>query len=515
MKTVLTFILICIGAYVIPSLSLAATLYPPALKDTMQLNEQQLPPQQSGTLSHQPTPGGSLNAQTNFLTGYKLYQSKNYQKACGHLYRYLRQQTPDDVDYEWAEFFFGISLKKLGYSHAAIDVLSNLVTRKPNQRIVFYCLELFEKALRTLPVEREALINHVLCDQEYGFLEGTVSDFVHYHQGVYDWQNGFFKWGNQHFKRITPESHYYYRYLYKKALLALYRDEITEAIDLLKKILRSDQPSRKLQDDARKTLARLLYEQRKFEEADFMYAQIQRSILEQAENLLERAWAEYRMGNAETAMGLLYAFEAPSFRDAFKPEYYILKSFIYKDVCHYDKAMTVIEEFRSRYGTALEIIYGRKPTVDNHALMLYLLNKKHINQIWQFLELLEKEKAACTEFKDQALRSYLEKIYDLQIKQSRNKLKQLIEEDYEKAANDLLRYEENVHLMEYEIGLDMYKRVYEVHYQEERKERADAQTPKMAVYPFQGEFWNDELADYQVTLPNKCQDMEEWDIFFK
>ena len=515
MKMNLTLVLICIGTLVSPSASMAAKANPQLKEGPRPISEHPLSTGPSGQLAQQSGSAANSDAQANFRSGYKFYQKKEYYKASRYLYRYLSQQTPDDTDYEWAEFFFGISLKKLGFSHAAIDILANLVTRKPNQKIVFYCLELFEQALRTLPVERETLVNRVLCDQEYGFLEGNVSDFVHYHQGVYDWQNGFFYWGNQHFSQITPETHYYYRYLYKKALLAIYRDEIEESIDLLKQILRSDQPSRKLKDEARKTLARLLYEQQKFEEADFMYAQIQRSILEQAENLLERAWAEYRMGNPETAMGLLYAFEAPSFRDAFKPEYYILKSFIYKDVCHYDKAMTVIEEFRSRYGGALDIIYERKPTVDNHALMLYLLNKKHVNEIWQFLDLLETEKAACSEFKDQALRSYLEKIYDLQMKQSRNKLKQVIEADYEKAANDLLRYEENAHLMEYEIGLDMYKRVYEVHYQEDQKERSDGQTPKRAVYPFQGEFWNDELADYQVTLPNKCQDMEEWDIFFK
>ena len=41
----------------------------------------------------------------------------------------------------------------------------------------------------------------------------------------------------------------------------------------------------------------------------------------------------------------------------------------------------------------------------------------------------------------------------------------------------------------------------------------DAQ--KKAVYSFQGEFWNDELDDYKVVLPNKCENVEEWDIFFK
>jgi TolA-binding protein len=451
----------------------------------------------------------------DFDRGYRLYKRGKYRQACRYLFRYISRRTPDDTDYEWAEFFFGISLKKLGYSHAAIDILTHLVTRKPNQKIVRYSLELFEQALRTLPVEHEALINRVLCDQEYGFLDGTVADFVNYHQGLFDWEHGFFQWGDQHFSQIAPDTHYYYQYLYQKALLALFRDQLTDATELLRQILRGDQAQRQLQDEARKTLARLLYEQQKFEEADFMYAQIRRSILQQAENLLERAWAEYRLGNLEKAMGLLYAFEAPSFRNAFKPEYFILKSFIYKDVCHYDRALAVIEEFKARYGVALEIIYSRQAAGDNHKLMLYLLNKKQIQRTWQFLELLEREKAACDRFKDKDLRIYLEKLYDLQIKQSRNRLRRQIEAEYEKVANDLLQYEENAHLMEYEIGLDMYKRVYEAHYREDPGQPKASDSTRRAVFPFQGEFWNDELADYQVTLPNKCQDIEEWDIFFE
>jgi hypothetical protein len=515
MKTFLQYSLICLVLLALPLAGLAAKSGQQMPVDPRSLMQDRFADDNRPSKTRQPELAANPAARRDFEKGYQLYQRRKYQKACRYLFRYMSRQTPDDTDYEWAEFFFGISLKKLGFSHAAIDILTNLVTRKPNQKIVFYSLELFEQALRTLPVERETLINRVLCDQEYGFLEGTVSDFVNYHQGLFDWEHGFFQWGNQHFREIAPGTHYYYQYLYKKAMLALYRDQISEATDLLKQILRSDKPSRELKDDTRKTLARLLYEQQQFEEADFMYAQIQKSILQQSENLLERAWAEYRMGNPEKAMGLLYAFEAPSFRDAFKPEYFILKSFIYKDVCHYDKALSVMKEFKQRYGSALEIIYSRQAAVDNHALMLYLLNKKQINRTWQFLELLEREKAACSEFEDKALRSYLAKLYDLQIQQSRDNLRRQIEDEYEKVANDLLQYEESVHLMEYEIGLDMYKRVYEAHYQEDRKEQQDSATAKTAVFPFQGEFWNDELADFRVTLPNKCQDMEEWDIFFK
>ena len=512
MKASWKIILICLA---LPALTLAAKSKVPTKIEPPAVKEPRIHAKKSSEKEQLAEPVANPRAQKEFQRGYAAYSNGNYQKACRHLFSYLSLQTPDDTDYEWAEFFFGISLKKLGFSHAAVDTLAHLVTRKPNQKIVNYCLELFEQVLDTTPLEREVLINRVLCDQEYGFLDGTVADFVHYHQGVYDWEHGFFDWGNQHFSQITAESNYYYKYIYKKALLALYRDEIDEAVSILKQILRSDKSSIFLKDEARKTLARLLYEKDQFEEADFMYDQIKKSILAQAENLLERAWAQYRMGNLQKAMGLLYSFEAPSFRDAFKPEYYILKSFIYKDVCHYKRAMAVMDDFKGRYGDSLEIIYRRNAPVDNHALMFYLLNKKHINETWRFLDLIEKEKAACAQIKDKALKAHLEKLYDLQLEQSRNKLKVQIEEEYEKAADSLLQYEESSHLMEYEIGLDMYKRVYQYHYQEDKKDGPDKPKRDVVVYPFQGEFWNDELADYKVTLPNKCQDMEEWDIFFK
>jgi hypothetical protein len=70
--------------------------------------------------------------------------------------------------------------------------------------------------------------------------------------------------------------------------------------------------------------------------------------------------------------------------------------------------------------------------------------------------------------------------------------------------------------MEYEIGLDMYQRVQSYHYSEDPSGQDSRESQKgKALYNFQGEFWNDELDDYEVTLVNKCEEAEEWDIFFK
>jgi hypothetical protein len=126
-----------------------------------------------------------------FQQGYDYYSKQKFQPAAEHLLQFLSARTPDDQDYEWAEFFYGMSLYKLGFTHAAVDTLTHLVTRKPNPQIVTYVLELLERISRTLPHDKDMLINRALCDQSYGFVEGPVTDFIHYYQGEYDWEHGF------------------------------------------------------------------------------------------------------------------------------------------------------------------------------------------------------------------------------------------------------------------------------------------------------------------------------------
>ncbi len=452
-----------------------------------------------------------------FRKGYAFFQDKQYMEASELLYAYLKVNSPDQLDYEWAEFFFGLSLRKLGFSHASVDLLSHLVARKPDPKIVSYSLEMIEHVSRTLPYDRGIVTRKVLSGHEYGFVEQHLSDFIHFHQGVIDWEHGFDQWGTDHFKKITPGSYYFYKYLYQKALYSIYQDRIDDAIVLLKEVLKGPLESDDFKNDVRKTLARLLYEKGEFREADFMYGQIDKPMLDQARNLMERAWTHYRNGDNEKAMGLLYAFQAPSFQNFFTPEYYILKSFIYKSVCHYQKALSVVEEFNSHYSDSLRVIYARDKVTDNEDLLQVILNKKQINETWRFLLLLEKEREKGKQISQKDLFDYIDKIYSLQIQETVKELQDLVRKEYEDMANDLLQYEEEAHLIEYEIGLDMYQRVNQFHYREDKAfSKDDGPGMRSRVgYPFQGEFWTDELDDYNVILPDKCNQSEEWDIFFK
>ena len=494
--------------------SSTSTLYPRIIDQ--ENSEKQAPAGQNGSDTAKQE---GEDADRHFsLDGYDHYAHRRYEEALESLFEFLGRRTIDDQDYEWAEFFFGISLKRLGFSHAAVDSLTNVVTRKPNPKIVSYTLEVLEAVSRELPFDRDMLIDRGLCDQSYGFVDKKINDFVHYYQGEYDWEHGLFNWGDEHFAQIEKGSYYYDKYLFRRALREISEDHIDAAVATLKDVLLKLPDGDRLKDDVRKTLARLYYERGKFTQADFLYQQIEMNIVEQAQNLLERAWAQYRMGNLERAMGLLYSFEAPSYRNSFTPEFYILKSFIYKDVCHYKSAMHVLDQFKERYGQALDKIYSRGAIQDNQAMLLVILNKPWVKRVWDYLELLDKEQGKLSQIHHPELSAYLNNLYDLKRQQYEQRFRLLVRDEYEKMANDMLRFEEEANLMEYEIGTDMYQRVSALTFKEETAETAEAekeeQAPK-AIYNFQGEFWNDELDDYEVVLPNKCDSAEEWDIFFK
>ena len=472
----------------------------------------------AGLGAPQPPPASSPDrvapSREAFTRGYARYEAGDFAGAASLLHAHLEGITPDDPDYDWALFFLGISLYRLGLSHAAVDTLSHLVTRRPNPKIVSYALEILEEVTRTRPFDREQVLLTVICDQEYGFVDEDLGDFIHYYQGLFDWEHGYREWGDRHFEQIRPGTYYHRRYLYQKALYRIYGGRLDEAEAILEDLLSAGSADPGLRDDARVTLARLLYEQGRFDEADRVYRTIEKPNVEQARYLMERAWSQYRLGNPQRAMGLLYAFRAPSFWRDFTPEYFILKSFIYKDVCHYQAALAVVEEFRERYGKALEFIYGRGAPLQNDELLQILLRKRSVAEPYRFLVLLEAERRAASRLPDPGLAAYLERIYALQVAETTRELRDRVREEYEALAADLLRYEEQAHLLEYEIGLDMYQRVSEVHYRQRRPASRDGDD-RVVAFAFQGEFWNDELDDYKVILDDRCGSPERWDVFFK
>lgn len=453
-----------------------------------------------------------------FNVGYKEFNNKKYEQAATGFYTYMQVANSGDENYEWAHFFYGVALEKLGYSHAAVDTFANIVTHKPNTKIVIYILSYFDTISRSQPFDQELVIAQALNSTNYGFIDDDLAALVHYHQGLYDSRFGLANWAGGHFEKIPKDSLYYGHYLYHVAVESTRTGNITPALQSLKQLLAIPKLDTKLADLANWTTARLLFEQEKYEDAIFHYKAIKTPVAEQASFLLERAWNHYKLNSPQRAMGLLYAFDAPDFKRFFTPEMFILKALIYKSLCHFDATLSVVDSFYERYSQALDAVYDRKEASDpeTKALLLLIMNDEVIKRQWAFIQLLEHEDNMLSKIDDPSLQENLKNIYRMKIAQTAKHLKINVHREYERLANLLLEYEENINLVRYEAGVDRYQGADSLRYQKAQlTAKAKKEDWSQVIYPFQGEFWNDEFDDYKVHLADDCNTEQNWEIFFE
>ncbi len=127
------------------------------------------------------------------------------------------------------------------------------------------------------------------------------------------------------------------------------------AVEAFKEVVRLTNPKRSRRADpllrelAFLQLARIHYENRQNRYAIFYYDKMPWGGENWLEGLWEASYAQYRIGNYEKALGNLLTLQSPYFKDEYFPESYILKAVVYYENCRYPEARQILEDFSSMY----------------------------------------------------------------------------------------------------------------------------------------------------------------------
>jgi hypothetical protein len=100
----------------------------------------------------------------------------------------------------------------------------------------------------------------------------------------------------------------------------------------------------------------------------------------------------------------------------------------------------------------------------------------------------------------------LARIYDLKVKETVRELEVDLNEEGKHVADVLLDYEEQARLVDYEVALEVFKRL------RAGEGKTAVPLPEKPVplgsrdvyYIFDGEYWNDELHDYRFRVESRC-----------
>jgi tetratricopeptide (TPR) repeat protein len=455
------------------------------------------------------------SAKDLFSKGYKLFSQDHYQQALPIFHACLKNQTPDADNYDWALFFYGICLKQNNFAYAACDVFARLIDQSPNAKIVTHAIRLFEQMINQDLIHESFIRETAICTKNLGFVDAPLSHFIDFHQGMCNWEKGYIDWGNKQFSKIPEHSDYYFKYRFETARLRIHQKQIVAAMNILKNLLKLSQTNNTMRTKCQITLARLYFEQKQFENADRLYQKIAKFQKDQSRFLLERAWTQFHLNHPNQAMGLLIALNAPDFKGQKTPEYLLIKSLIYKQICDYQKALAIVKDWNAEYHNLIEGIRTRKPLTKNADIIPLLLHKKEIKKTIDIIHRLTDEQQMADAIVNKEVADHLTNIYELFIQKYAHDLRNMSQAAYVEISDQLLSFEENMRLMHYEIGLSMYQRVKQSRSGIEMKPSEEIPYEQPVIYPFIGEYWNDELDHLRVSLTDKCQTPEQWDVFFK
>lgn len=320
----------------------------------------------------------------------------------------------------------------------------------------------------------------------------------------------------------------------------------------------------KLREMAFFSLARIHYQFEQFRYAIFYYDRISRDSEAWLDAVFESSWAHFRLGEYEKALGNLVTLQSPFFAGEYYPESSILKAITFYENCRYPEARAFLAEFNQNYGgvlSELERLVGASGAKKGEAARGgEKQEQKTAEQLFEELTALEKKVA---EGKDDAASSIALTARLLRLALSDKRVagfKAAINEvDEEKAllmampapfaggpmSTDLqtaldARRAELVTLAgtllrdklesERQFLADLKSKLFRIQFQIIKREKEtleaslsnQSQTVSLGDYnfttatdderlfwPFEGEYWRDELGTYQYTLTKGCRPPSE------
>jgi tetratricopeptide (TPR) repeat protein len=305
-----------------------------------------------------------------------LFDNKDYEAAALAAQEIAEQPGNPDLT-SGAQLLLGKSLYRMGLYHSALSEFSKLLAQGPQSKR-------FNKALEWLVfISHQTVNTSVVMDDVARYPGASFPDrfryelyylLARYHAAAGRASDlaGQRSEGDKSFaevKRLAqlmPKDEAFYAPAKYLEGLALFReDRLTDAVQSMKEVVRHTRPSGdkskgqaardlQLRDLAFMQLGRTHYGKHQFKYADAYFKKVSRGGDQWLESLFEDAWATYRMNEDEQALGNLVTLSAPSFRNEYYPEAYLLQAVVYYQNCRFDEARARVEDFEKIYVPVFE-----------------------------------------------------------------------------------------------------------------------------------------------------------------
>lgn len=471
----------------------------------------------------------------------RMAQGGQYEAAANMLFSLSRRSELAD-DRPQIKYILGTMLLELKmYQTAAFQFVDVIRLKHPK-----YTKQAIEKlSVVADNLGDDTILNYAISRVDLKDFPGNLRDMIHYRLGEIKLRNRDFGSAAELFGKVHPGSSYYFQALYSKGLAELEGNQPVLAIGTFNRMLEARRRAPVTDTNrvsAQMGLARALYQKQDWEESIEAYAQIPRDTLAWHNAVFEQSWAMLRAARFRSALSNFQTLHSAYYEDFYMPESLLLRAIVYLYICKYDEMEKVLGLFERTYGPVrskisdflkssseptafyaeLEKANIMKMTDRSASLRLpyialrYVLDQGNVKRSLHYIEKLNQERSRVES--SSAFRASPLGQYSLKILANRARNTKI-------AVGDMVK----AHLLNMRIELrDLYEQAGFIRYEmitgrketvkkkiagkEIEQEQIDEKVDRefyiqngYEYYPFQGEYWLDEVGNYHFLGKQSCE----------
>lgn len=496
----------------------------------------------------------------------RLFDKEQWSEAAQALHRVVSGESGDDPgNRQLAEYYLAIALYRLKFYQASYAVFS-VIADNPNHLKFKETLLWLAKLATQLPEPADIIerVGKYTDEQVARFDNEQQRDLywqLNYMLGRYKYRNRQYPECISLFQKVDRRSEYYVKAQFFTGIAYVQLRKSVPAVDAFQRILSAldegvegVEDEDRMRDLANLSIARTFYsasirldpetnaptvDEKKLSAAVKYWNSVDEGSEYWLDALFEESWAYYMAGQYTKALGNIHTIQSPYFPKAFYPEADILKAVIYFFNCNYEAAIIVVARFNKRnipiknelekvlkrytgenqeeafFKFLLDVREGRgnlEPRI--RPIVEAALSDRQLLRNIDYVKLLEEEekrfKKAPTSFQSssigQQVGDALKLARDLGVRQAG----ELALSRYRRNVDDV-----NEHLRNGEkILIDItaaQRNIIDQKLTEGRVSKADSKIfgvvnpdEEHILWPFDGEYWRDELGFYRQVVESGC-----------
>jgi tetratricopeptide (TPR) repeat protein len=517
---------------------LAASLTIPHFTEAQRARPQQKAPARR-TAPTQNFSGNNLKSQLS--SALQAAQSGRYESAAASLFS-LSRRAELQAERPQIKYILGTMLVEMRlYQTAAFQFVDVIRLNHPKYT---------KMAIEKLSVVADSLgddtiLNYAINRVDMSSFPNNLKDMINFRMGEIKLKNGKYGEASELLSRVGSGSSYYYQAQFNKGLAELEGNQVDMAIATFRKMLNSRSGAAVTDTNrvaAQLALARAYYQKQDWDASVEAYAQIPRDTLMWHDALFEQSWAMLRSARFRSVLSNFQSLHSSYYEDFYMPESLLLRSIVYLYICKYDEMEKVLSLFEKTYGPvrtkigdflksttdansfyaeverAAQVKKGEKSAALRlpYIVVRNVLDQGNVKRAMNYLERLSQERQRIesnSAFRSSPLGQYALKIVANRAKNSRYAIGDMVKAHLLNMRVELRDLYEQAGFIRYEMingrKESIKKKIAGKDISEEQiDDRIDRKffiQNGYEYYPFQGEYWLDEVGNYHYLGKQSCE----------